>query len=49
MFLDYGVSFWYGSTLIEDGVWNSSMNRNYTVGDVFVIFFAIMVGNVNIY
>lgn len=44
MFLDYALSFWYGSKLIGDGTTNSTYDRNYTQGDIFVCFFAIMIG-----
>lgn len=45
MFLDYALSFWYGAKLIDDGTINSTMDRVYTQGDIFVVFFAIMIGN----
>ncbi|EDK31467.1 multidrug resistance protein-like transporter family ABC domain protein (macronuclear) [Tetrahymena thermophila SB210] len=44
MFLDYALSFWYGSKLIGDGTTNQTLDRNYTQGDIFVVFFAIMIG-----
>lgn len=44
MYLDYALCFWYGSKLIEDGVENNIMDRTYSVGDVLVIFFAILIG-----
>ena len=30
MFLDYALSFWYGSKLIDDGTKNSTYDRRYT-------------------
>ena len=44
MFLDYALSFWFGSKLVGDGTTNSTMDRDYTAGDIFVVFFAIMIG-----
>lgn len=44
MFLDYALSFWWGSRLIHDEIFNPVMDRNYTQGDIFVVFFAIMIG-----
>ncbi|KAL4491485.1 hypothetical protein ABPG72_008141 [Tetrahymena utriculariae] len=44
MFLDYALSFWYGSVLVGDSIYNSTYDRDYTQGDVFVIFFAIIIG-----
>ena len=44
MFLDYALSFWFGSKLVGDGTTNQTMDRNYTAGDIFVVFFAIMIG-----
>lgn len=44
MFLDYALSFWFGSTLIENKTMNAISGVPYTVGDVLVIFFAILIG-----
>jgi len=44
VFLDYALSFYYGSILVGDGDFNSTTGRAYTVGDVLVIFFSIMIG-----
>ncbi|EGR27069.1 hypothetical protein IMG5_202500 [Ichthyophthirius multifiliis] len=44
MFLDYSLSFWYGSKLIGEQKFNETFSRAYTQGDVFVVFFSIMIG-----
>ncbi|KAL4426347.1 hypothetical protein ABPG74_006285 [Tetrahymena malaccensis] len=44
MFCDYALSFWYGSQLISEGVYNQIYDRNYTQGDVYVIFFSVLIG-----
>ena len=44
LFSDYGLGFWYGSILIEDGKENTTYDRMYTAGDVLTVFFAIMIG-----
>ncbi|KAL4464298.1 hypothetical protein ABPG72_011343 [Tetrahymena utriculariae] len=48
MFLDYALSFWYGSKLIADGTENQIVNRVYTQGDIFVIFSSILIGGFSI-
>lgn len=47
MFLDYALSFWFGSKLVGDGTTNTTMDRDYTAGDIFVVFFAIMIGKMS--
>jgi ATP-binding cassette, subfamily B (MDR/TAP), member 1 len=44
MFLDYAIAFYYGSVTLEKGYENRTYDRLYTVGDVIVILFAIMIG-----
>jgi len=44
MFMDYSLSFWYGSKLVGDHEYNSTFGRNYNTGDVITIFFSIMIG-----
>jgi ATP-binding cassette, subfamily B (MDR/TAP), member 1 len=44
MFIDYAIAFYYGSVIIEKNYTNRTYDRPYTVGDVIVIFFAIMIG-----
>eukprot|EP01006_Ploeotia_vitrea_P064381 TRINITY_DN87700_c0_g1_i1.p1 TRINITY_DN87700_c0_g1~~TRINITY_DN87700_c0_g1_i1.p1 ORF type:complete len:116 (-),score=9.00 TRINITY_DN87700_c0_g1_i1:28-375(-) len=44
IFIFYAVGFYYGSVLIEDGTNNALYGRPYSVGDVMVIFFGIMIG-----
>ncbi|CAD8124583.1 unnamed protein product [Paramecium sonneborni] len=40
----YALGFWYGAKLISDQTLNHNMNQVYTVGDVMIIFFAILTG-----
>ncbi|CAD8176907.1 unnamed protein product [Paramecium pentaurelia] len=40
----YALGFWYGAKLISDQTLNHNMGTVYTVGDVMIIFFAILTG-----
>ncbi|CAK64833.1 unnamed protein product (macronuclear) [Paramecium tetraurelia] len=40
----YALGFWYGAKLISDQTLNHNMGEVYTVGDVMIIFFAILTG-----
>lgn len=44
MFIDYAIAFYYGSVIIEKGYTNRTYGRLYTIGDVIVILFSIMIG-----
>ena len=44
MFLDYALAFYYGGSLISEGVLNDNTGENYKVADVMTIFFAVMIG-----
>lgn len=45
IFCDYALNFYFGSILIEESYENVLYDRNYTAGDVLVIFFSIMIGS----
>lgn len=48
MFINYAIAFYYGSVIIENGYQNRIQGRPYTVGDVIVILFSIMIGGMSL-
>jgi ATP-binding cassette subfamily B (MDR/TAP) protein 1 len=45
MFCDYALGLWFGAKLLSGHDNNPIFNRPYDVGDVLVVFFAIMMGS----
>lgn len=43
IFLSYALSFWYGAKLIIDNHVNPSTGKTYTGGDIFTVFFSILI------
>lgn len=46
MMSSYALGFWYGSKLVADH--EPNINGRYTVGEVLVVFFSIIMGGFNI-
>ncbi|KAM3147561.1 hypothetical protein pb186bvf_000368 [Paramecium bursaria] len=44
MIWSYALGFWYGAKLISEKTHNDNSGNMYTVGDVLIIFFAILTG-----
>lgn len=44
IFFMYGLAFLIGSRLIAEEVINHNFNRDYNIGDVLTIFFAVITG-----
>lgn len=44
MMFTYGLGFWYGSKLIEEKKINPVTDLPYTAGDVFTVFFSVLIG-----
>ncbi|KAF4695163.1 (ABC) transporter [Perkinsus olseni] len=40
----YAITFWYGGTLVRDGVINDFTDKPYTGGDVLAVFFSLIMG-----
>ncbi|KAF4666751.1 (ABC) transporter [Perkinsus chesapeaki] len=40
----YALTFWYGGTLVRDGVFNDFTDKPYNGGDVLTIFFSLIMG-----
>ena len=47
VFADYSLGFYYGSVLIEDEKNNSIFDRAYSVSDVIIVFFSILIGGMS--
>ena len=44
IFISYGLNYWLGSVLVDRKVYNHNHSRDYDVGDIITIFFAIITG-----
>lgn len=44
IFLTYALGFYFGSVFIKEKIWNYVLGRDYNVGDVFTIFFCVIMG-----
>lgn len=44
IFFMYGLAFIIGARLISEEVINHNFNRDYNIGDILTIFFAVITG-----